>query len=180
MKSKYIREIKQNGLVWVNVSKQAEKELREVQKRFGFEDQDIKESLPPFQRPKIVKRDGYYFMILHFPVFDRETRRLGFTEVDFFLTGSFLVTVHDSKLITIENFFNDCAKNLKLRKEFFSGTAVHVLFELLSRLLDCIFPILLHVNDDIIAKNELTSGQRVTVSNFNLSKIASIRSEFAL
>ncbi len=146
---KNIREIQFKGLVWVNVGKQGERELKEIQKRFGFSPADIKESLPPFQRPKIVKRDHYYFMVLHFPVFDRETRRLGFTEVDFFLTANHLVTVHDSKLLVIDNFFDECNKTEQARAEFFSGTAVHILFELLSRLLDAIFPILLHVNEDI-------------------------------
>lgn len=145
----YVREIKKDGLVWIDVTRQREKELRQMQKKFGFEEQDIKESLPPFQRPKIVKRDNYYFMVWHFPIFDRETKRLGFTEVDFFLSGSYLITIHSGKLLTIENFFEDCRKNEKIRSEFFRGTAVHLFFELLERLLDSIFPILLHVNEDI-------------------------------
>jgi magnesium transporter len=141
---KNIYEIQNKGLIWVNVASQGEKELREVQKRFGFADREVKESMPPFQRPKIAKDNDYYFMVLHFPVFDRETKRLGFTEVDFFL-----VTVHDGKLLTIESFFNECKKDEKSREKYFTGTAVHILFELLSRLLDSIFPILLHVNEDI-------------------------------
>lgn len=150
----------------MNVTKQNEKELREIQKRFGFDELDVKESLPPFQRPKIVKRDTYYFMVLHFPVFDRETFRLGFTEVDFFLSQNYLVTVHDDKLPAIEAMFNECKKNKISADKFFSGTAVHILFELLSRLFDSIFPILLHVNDDInfVDRKMFTkvSGRQIT------------------
>ncbi|MDD2758396.1 MAG: magnesium transporter CorA family protein [Patescibacteria group bacterium] len=145
----HIREVEHDGLLWVNVSRQTEKELTQIQKRFNLSVQDIKESLPPFQRAKIVKRPDYYFMVLHFPIFDRTTRRLGFTEIDFFLSANFLITVHDSKLSVLENFFNECRKSQAVKKEFFSGTAVHILFELLTRLLDAIFPILLHVNEDI-------------------------------
>lgn len=145
---KHIHEIDFNGLVWVNITRQTEKELNEIKKRFGFLDQDIKECLPPFQRSKIVKRNNYYFMVLHFPIFDRETGRLGFTEVDFFLTSNFVVTVHSNKLLTIDNFFEECQNEENLKK-YFQGTAVRILFELLERLLDAIFPILLHVNDDI-------------------------------
>ncbi len=146
---KNIHQLEHNGLLWVNVTKQSQKDLSEIQKRFNFLDQDIAESLPPFQRPKIVKRPDYYFIILHFPVFDRETRRLGFTEVDFFLNRHMLVTVHDSKLLTIERFFDECKKNLPHRETWFQGTSVHLWFELLSRLFEAIFPILLHINEDI-------------------------------
>jgi len=146
---KHLYEIQHQGLVWINITKQEENVLRSVQKRFKFFEQEIKESLPPFQRPKIVKRPEYYFMVLHFPVFDKKTRRLDFTEIDFFLNANSLITVHDNKLPVIENFFQECQKNSEIRDKFFKGTAVNLLFELLSRLLEAIFPILLHVNEDI-------------------------------
>lgn len=166
MSSKNIFQLENQGKLWVNVTHQGEKELREIQKRFGFDELDVKEALPPFQRPKITKRDNYYFMVLHFPVFDRETFRLGFTEVDFFLSQNCLVTVHDNKLPAIEAMFNECKKDAASINKYFSGTAVHVLFELLSRLFDSIFPILLHVNDDInfVDRKMFTkvSGRQIT------------------
>ena len=152
---KNINEIQNNGLLWVNVTQPDEKVLRAVQKRFNLADQEIKESMPSFQRPKFIKRDGYYFMVLHFPVFDKKTRRLGFTEVDFFLNGQSLITVHDSSLPVIESFFNECQKDAGVRDMYFKGTAAQIFFELLSRLLASVFPILLHVNDDINSVNKI-------------------------
>lgn len=146
---KYISEIQNLGVAWINIPKQEEKVLKLIQKRFGLLDQDIKESMPIFQRPKFVKRAGYYFIVLHFPVFNRTTRRLGFSEVDFFLNGQALVTVHDNSLPEIEDFFTECQKKTASRDKYFQGTAAQLFFELLTRLLESIFPILLHINDDI-------------------------------
>lgn len=146
---KYINQIEHEGLLWVDVCRQTKKELKEIQHRFGLLEADVEESLPPYQRPKIVKRNHYYFVVLHFPIFDRETRRLGFTEVDFFLSPNFFITIHNNKLFPLNEFFAECKKEVSSQKEFFHGTASHILFELLSRLLDSIFPILLHINEDI-------------------------------
>jgi magnesium transporter len=146
---KNLNEIQNNGLLWVNVTQSEEKVLRALQKRFQFTDQEITESLPSFQRPKFVKRDNYYFLVLHFPVFDRKTRRLGFAEVDFFLNGSSLITVHNGSLAVINDFFSSCQKKSDFKATYFNGTSAHLFFELLNRLLESIFPILLHVNDDI-------------------------------
>lgn len=146
---KHIHEIIEQGFSWVNVSKQGEKELNEIQQRFRLRSEDIKESLPPFQRPKIVKRPDYYFLVLQFPVFDRGTRRLGFTEVDIFLNANYLVTIHDNRLPSIGTFFDECQTNLDVRGEYFSGSMAHVLLELLNRIFESIFPILLHINEDI-------------------------------
>ncbi len=146
---KSVNEIQNKGLIWVNISQPEEKILRSVGKRFQLTDQEIKECLPVFQRPKFVRHEGYYFLVLHFPVFNRTTRRLGFTEVDFFLNGQSLITVHDNSLPIIESFFNECQKNIPARDKYFQGTAAQIFFELLSRLFDSVFPILLHINDDI-------------------------------
>lgn len=146
--TKHIREVQNNGLLWVNITKQGEKELNEVGKRFGFQKGDLLECMPPFQRPKMIKRPEYYFLIFHFPVFDRVTRRLSFTEVDIFISANYLVTVHDSKLPVIEDFFGQCKKGERVG-EYFNGTVAGVFFELLIRLLDSVFPILLHINEDI-------------------------------
>lgn len=146
--SSSVKEISAGGMTWINLSNQNSRDLSLIKKNFDLLPQDVEESSPAFQRAKIVKRPGYYFMVLHFPVFDRVTRRLGFTEVDFFLSHNFLITVHDNKLFALEEFFRECSSSEDIRKEFFQGTAVHVLFELLDRLLEAVFPILLHVSED--------------------------------
>lgn len=145
---KHLHELAYQGLTWLNVTRQTDKELGELKRRFNFAQPDLDECLPPFQRPKIVRRDHYYFIVLHFPVFDRESRRLGFTEVDIFLSANYIVTVHEDKLQTVGNFFADC-ENDETRARYFRGTMAGVLLELLQRLLDAIFPILLHINEDI-------------------------------
>lgn len=151
---KNTQSVQHQGLEWISTSQQNEKEIKELGRRFGFLEKDVKECLPPFQRAKIVKRDSYYFMVLHFPVFDRNTKRLGFTEVDFFLTANLLITAHDGQLPVLEQFFSECKKDAGARERYFQGTAVHILFELATRLLDAVFPILLHVNDDINTVDE--------------------------
>jgi len=156
---KYTSQIERQGRLWVNVTRQTSKELSVISKKFNFWPVDVEESRPPFQRSKIVKRPDYYFMVLHFPVFDRESRRLGFTEVDFFLSANYLVTVHDNKLTGIGDFFNECRLQPEILERYFNGTMAQVLFELLSRLLEAIFPILLHVNEDINSVDRKLFGQ---------------------
>lgn len=148
---KHVREITHNGLTWVNVTKQGAKELDFLDQRFKFHQADLRECLPPFQRPKMVKRNGYYFLVLHFPIFDRATRRVGFTEVDIFLTANTLITIHESRLPAIEDFYSEITKDKDKMPRYFSGSTAGTLFELLTRLFEAIFPSLHHINEDITA-----------------------------
>lgn len=157
---KYSSLIEHKGLVWMNVRKQTDKELVAVQKKFDFLKADIDECRPYFQRPKLVKRDHYYFIILHFPVFDRTTRRLGFTEVDFFLAQNYLVTIHDDSIPSLGVFFEQCSQELG-KKKFFKGTAAHIYLEALRFICDNIFPSLVHINEDINAVDANLFAQKV-------------------
>ncbi len=145
---KYSSILEHKGLVWMNVTRQSEKELQGVKKKFDLLQQDIEECKPHFQRPKLVKRDHYYFIVLHFPVFDRKTRRLGFTEVDFFLSQNYVVTIHDNSIESLGVFLEMCSKEAG-RKHVFKGTAAHLFLELLRHICDSIFPSLQHINEDI-------------------------------
>ncbi|KKW08249.1 MAG: Mg2 transporter protein CorA family protein [Candidatus Kaiserbacteria bacterium GW2011_GWA2_49_19] len=52
---------------------------------------------------------------------------------------------------SLQSFFAACAGEETKRELYFTGTAAHILFELLDAMLEAVFPILLHVNEDISA-----------------------------
>jgi len=76
--------VKTDALEWVLVDRNRKAELEELRSRYRYSPLDLKEVLPPLQRPKVVARDGYIFMILLYPMFNRVTREVHATEVDFF------------------------------------------------------------------------------------------------
>lgn len=141
--------IQHNGFTWINVVKQSEKELRDLQKRFDLFDEDIRQCLPPTQRPKFVKRDFYYFIVLHFPLFNRTTKRMEFTEVDFFLSNTFLITVHNNTLAPIAHFYKTCQHLAQEQIPAFQDSAARIILELLHVVVEDTFASVHHVAEDI-------------------------------
>jgi len=139
-----VKIIKNKNFSWFNVTNNSEKEIKYLEKEFNFYPSDLEDCLPPLQRPKIIARPDYLFMILLFPVFDRETKTIHASEVDFFITPKTLVTVHTNELGQISNTFGEYNnKTLKCS----SPTAL--LHEILNRLLSECFPMLVHISNDI-------------------------------
>ena len=148
---KYFSLIQQNGFTWINVTRQSEKELKELGTRFDLLLEDVEKCYPPFQRPKFLKRADYYFLILHFPVFNRETKHMEFTEVDCFLSSTFLITIHDGTLLPIDTFFKESKKLEKNEIPWFQDSAARILFELWHYITEDIFASLHHMTEDINA-----------------------------
>lgn len=136
------------NLIWVNVTKPGGKQIAYLKKKYNFHSLDLKDCLPPLQRPKLVIRPDYLFMILLFPVYNRKTKEVCPSEVDFFISGNCLVTVHSNKLSPLIDLFKVCQEK-SFQEKYLSGSSGVLLYEILNRLLlDC-FPILNRISLNI-------------------------------
>lgn len=152
--------IKGQSFTWVNIIHPTELDTRQLARRFHFHPLDLKDVLPPIQRPKLLERDHYLFMILLFPVYHRETRRIHSVEVDFFIGNNFLVTVASEDLFPLRDFFVRCQKGKQEKEVCAAPTPAPLLYELLNRLRLYCFPMLVHVSNDIDrVEEEVFTGQ---------------------
>jgi magnesium transporter len=141
---KNIEEFRGAKFSWTNVTKNSEKEIEYLEKKFAFYKLDLKDCLPPLQRPKLVVRPDYLFMVLLFPVFDRKTKIIHASEVDFFITEKTLVTVNANELAPLREIFAKCQS-----KEKKYPSPADLLHDILHELLMSCFPMLVHISNDI-------------------------------
>ncbi len=146
-----IREFKNANFSWIHIVHPTALETKELAQRFKFEAIDLTDVLPPLQRPKIVERPNYIFMILLFPVFNRQTRRIHPAEVDFFIGKDFFITATSEDLFPLSELFVHCqkGKDKGVKQWSVETTPVELLYEVLSRLEQYCFPISIHINNDI-------------------------------
>ena len=85
------------------------------------------------ERPMIEQREKYFFLILQFPVFQKN--EIVPAEVDFFISHGLMVTLHSSNLPALNDFFNLCKKDdSSLLVRGLPSSAI-LLYELLSKLI---------------------------------------------
>lgn len=140
-----IQTIESTNLSWINVAHQGQKETKWLENNIpGLNPLDIKDCLPPSQRPKLVKHHDHIFMILHFPFYNRQTKQIQSSEIDFFIFKNKLITVHANNLEPLSNLFHDYQKNGLPEPD--SST---LLYKILHELFHYCYPILNHVSLDI-------------------------------
>jgi magnesium transporter len=96
------------------------------------------------QRPKVddYADEGYLFVVLHFPVYDRAIQRLNAAELDAFIGPDYLVTLPTAHLRPVSNLFGRCEEDEAFREQLFSKGSGRLLYEVLDDLFDYCFPIL--------------------------------------
>jgi magnesium transporter len=143
-----LREINTNNFSWIDLINPDSLTLEKLKRRFSFHSLDIKDCLPPLQRAKLEVRSHYLFLILLFPVYNRQTKEITSSEVDFFISKNLLVTVHSGNLLPLNDFFHKCQTSPHFQKKYLMGNPAIIIYEILNRLLQACFPMLIHMNED--------------------------------
>jgi magnesium transporter len=137
-----IQELSASGLTWVHVERPSAHELAELVARFGFHELDVEDVLSRRQRPKIDEYPDYLFIVLHFPVYDKQVQRLNAAELDIFLSQNYLITLPNVELLPVSRLFARCDRDPELAEQVFSKGSGYLLYEVLDDLFDYCFPIL--------------------------------------
>jgi len=135
-------ELDAGGLTWVHLDRPDLANVSELAERFGWHELDVEDVLSKRQRPKIDEYAEYLFLVLHFPVFDKQVQRLNAAELDVFLGPDYLVTLPTVELLPVTRLFDRCAANHDLRERLFAKGSGRLFYEVLDDLFDYCFPIL--------------------------------------
>lgn len=134
---------------WINVETPSKSNLAYLHEEFDIRNEDLRATLPPHERPRLVVRENYLMMILQFPYYNKTTREIHASEIDFFITKNSLITVTDGKLAPLNELFDTIEENpLSIGKNSKDdmGNLIH---EILNRLLDYTFPLLDHISQSL-------------------------------
>ena len=100
-----IETIKMGTLKWHHVLNPSEEDLQYLKDNFHFHPLDIEDCRSLInQRPKIDVYDDYYFLILHFPYFDKTNTFLRTREEKIFWGKNYIITLGKSHWVVSELF----------------------------------------------------------------------------
>lgn len=166
-----IHSITERKLTWFYIEKPTSNEVAFLAQRFHFHHLDLDDILSRIQRPKIDEYEDYLFMVLHFPVFDKQNRITRPSEMDIFIGENYVVTVHCSgDLKPLAKFFQECETDKESRERYLGRSSGFLLYHILDRMVSSCFPILdkLTQNIDDVEDIILTKPVPETVQEISL------------
>jgi magnesium transporter len=136
-------------LTWVNIEQPTEAETQYLAERYPFHRLDLDDCLSKVQLPKIDEYEEYFFMVFHFPVFNREARVTTPSQVSIFISEDYLITLHQGDLRPLVTLFRACEANEKTREESMGRGSGYLLYLILDRLVNYCFPIMNKIGENI-------------------------------
>jgi magnesium transporter len=149
-------------LTWVYIEKPSEKDVEYLAKHFNFNPLNLDDILSRLQRPKIDEYPDHLFIVLHFPVYNKENRMTTPSEVDIFIGENYIVTIHKSgDLKPLTKFFNECLVDEATCNTYMSRSSGLLLYHILDGLVNYCFPILNKVVDNVEKMENLIFAKAV-------------------
>ena len=145
-----INSITQGKLTWIYIERPSINEVKFLDQHFDFHPLNLDDVLSRLQRPKIDEYEDHLFIVLHFPVFDKQNRITKPSEVNIFIGENYLVTVHCSAdLKPLAKFFRECQVHEKSRETYLGRGSGFLFYHILDRVVNYCFPILSKITENI-------------------------------
>ena len=165
-----IREIRYQGLRWLDIPQATPEDLEILKENFPFHPLDFDDLTSRGQRPKLDEYDDYLFLVLQFPVFDKRLRVTTPSEVDLFVGQDFLITIHKGRVWPLDRFFEACADSEKQREDAMSLGSGYLLYRIIDQLVDNFFPLVYKIERNVQEIEDMifTHGDRETVEEISV------------
>jgi len=112
-----LRQFLRDGSVhlWVDVEDPSDEEKKQIlEDLFEFHPLAIEDCLAVSERPKVDDYENYIFLIMHAVDYLHSAHEFQTTELNMFIGGNFLVTVHDDPLRSISTMMDRVGRNAPL------------------------------------------------------------------
>lgn len=157
------------GFTWINIEKPTEEVKDYLAQHFPFHALDLDDCLSRIQRSKIDEYRDYLFIVLHFPLYNKQARVTVSSQVSVFIGENYLITLHEGRLKPLTKLFFEVRSEEKSKETYMGNGPAYLLYRIIDRLVDYCFPIINKVGGNIesIEDRIFTESKRATVKEIS-------------
>src|SRR3989344_8892375 len=114
-----MKQITENNLTWVDSEKPTQKDIEWLKQNFNFHPVTLNELIPPSQREKVEHFNDYLFLVTYVPIFSEKKHTTTPIEIDFLITRTHIITLHEHSVEPIKTFAEKCENQVELKNKYF-------------------------------------------------------------
>lgn len=133
-----------NKTTWIDVGKPSQDDINHLRDNFKFHSVVLNELIPDTIRTKVDSYDDYFYIVLHFPTFDKKNRTSKSQELDILITKDTIITSHKETIIPLKAIFDKCNLYPEQKEKYLANGPAKLLYLILDEILSSC---LLHLDD---------------------------------
>lgn len=164
--------IKNRQLTWIDIEDPTAQDILFLKDTFDFHPLLLEEFIQPSQRPRAEEFTNCLYVVMHIPLFDRETRTTNPGELDIVITKDHLITIHPVENIPLKSIIKKFRDDPFDKQKAMSKSSGFLLYYLLEALLDSCFPKIDHISERLaeIEKQIFNGHEKEMVKEISIVK----------
>ena len=173
-----IETLKFGTLKWHHILNPSDEDIDYLLNEFHFHPLDIEDCTSSTnQRPKIDVYDDYYFLILHFPYYDKQNKFLRIRELKIFWGENYIITIGKTHW-TVREMFEEARLSTLAEdndEEFMFGSSDQLLYKILEKIMDETYKLVRrigigidYINTDMFDNKADKSIENISISRKNV------------
>lgn len=144
------QDLAHGNLHWLDLVRPNTEQVSLLRERHDFHPLHLEDVLSQLQRPKLDDNpeSGYVFLVLHFPVFDKEDLVSVPSEIDIFAGRDYIITVHDGSLKPLVRLART-ANEEQVRTQLMGRGSGFLLYRIIETLINSCFPMAYRIDQKI-------------------------------
>jgi len=138
------------NITWLDFPNPGADDVLYLQENFNIHPVAIEEFITPTIRPRATQYGNCLFLTIHIPLFNVKTRTTYPGELDIVLTKNHLITGHSEEIYQLTDFFKKLSESEGKRRLYMSKTPAHLMYSIISLLLESCFPKLDHIHENLL------------------------------
>lgn len=165
-----VKTISSGEVAWKMLSHPEPEELAQFVREANLSTLDAEFIVRDHHRPEIAERESYIMIMVHVPVFDRQTRVTSGAPLYVIVSRNTVWTIHHEELDLCDKLFAEYEKDGEKREEYFSdgevGLALHIVSKMYGSAFHKIERLSKHINiveDAVFQGNEKKMVEEIAV-----------------
>lgn len=141
----HIEVINNGNLLWVDIRNPNSEDMKSLTLKYPFHELNLKDCLYEAQLSKVDRYDNHVFILLHFPIIEKEISMPRSSQLSIFLGSDYLVTVHKGDLRPLVAMFDLCKNDASQRLILMGKSPGYLLYKIIDSLVYDLLHVLLKI-----------------------------------
>lgn len=163
-KTEKTRIIHYGKVTWMDVKDPTRREISQLAEKYPFHPLHLEDCISKGQSPKIEQNDEdkYLFLLLRFPHYNAQEKKIDINQICFFLGEDYLITVHERIADSIAEIFTACKENPQQRKAYINGSSTHLLYTIINQLTTDLSPLIQLILTEVDEAEDIVFDDKVS------------------
>lgn len=151
-------------ITWMDIKDPTRREISQLAEKFPFHPLHLEDAVSKGQSTKFEQNDEdkYLFLLLRFPHYNAQERKIDINQISFFLGENYLVTIHEGTVNSVSEIFNACQQNVQQRKAYINGSSAHLLYTIINQLSSDLSPLIQLILIELDEAEDIVFDEKVS------------------